>query len=115
MFWSVPATLFFEAFRAAGNDEATPWSVMANGAVAPSGQPWRRPRRLCQGVHHGHCRVKVQLHALLRRGIHTDGASAACTASGSSTMSFSNRLKLMKPCTRSHLPGFWMASMSGLA
>jgi len=40
---------------------------------------------------------------------------AACTASGSSTMSFSNRLKLMKPCTRSHLPGFWMASMSGLA
>ena len=29
MFWSVPATLFFEAFRAAGNDEATPWSVMA--------------------------------------------------------------------------------------
>ncbi len=44
-----------------------------NGAVAPAGSRGDGLARLCQGVHHGHCRVKVQLHALLRRGIHTDG------------------------------------------
>ena len=44
-----------------------------NGAVAPASSRGDRLARLCQGVHHGHCRVQMQLHALLRRGIHTDG------------------------------------------
>lgn len=52
MFWSVPATLFFEAFRAAGNDEATPWSVMAMDG-GPSGSRGRQASPVFVGVHHG--------------------------------------------------------------